>query len=151
MPNPPFDVWAPTEIKRLREQADAIERTLQLYLPNVGAQPQLATDSTASIVKRNPERSVERGTRASRTSKYALVMQAFEAEGRPLSHQEMADLAERLGSPIESSRLRGLIFAQKQLGNAREVGGKYEWGAPKGTTTPQEGATPSEEDADTFI
>jgi hypothetical protein len=152
MPNPPFDVWAPTEIVRLREQADALERALKLYLSNFEVQPQLAANAApAPSVVRSVERSAERGTRGVRPSKYDEVIQAFVDEGRPLSHQEMSEIAEILETPIESARLRSLIFAQKKLGNAREVGGKYEWGAPKEATTTQEGSTPSEEGVDNFI
>jgi hypothetical protein len=135
MTKPPFDLWAPTEISRLRRQADELEAALTLYL-------RLTPDGQASsspLSKSMPSKSIL-GRR--RPSKYENLFEAFEDTGRVLSMDEMMTIAERLGLHLDRANLRSQVFAQKSAGRAHPEGSGYRWVNPEKLTAP-----PAQEDA----
>jgi hypothetical protein len=117
MSKPPFDQWAPAEVARLRATADALERALELYAGNGRDN---FTYPTA-----------QKGRRGPRVSKYEPMFQAFEKEARPLSLDDMYEIAMRLNVQIDRNNLRSQVFAQRHLGRARSEGQGYLWGLSK--------------------
>jgi hypothetical protein len=124
-----FPEWARMEIARLRSEADAIQRTLDLYTEASLRQPAPSTRS----------RSVEPAR--ARTSKYEPLFLEFEKTGRTLTTDDMLEIANRMNIPIDRSNMRSQVFAQKQAGRAHPDGDGYRWGlSPTETKT----ATPDD-------
>lgn len=120
----PFDQWAPVEIRRLRQEADALQRAFDLYTAG-------ATDRAASLPKL---RAIEGGRQ--RTSKYEAAFVAFEEANRVLSINDMIEIAKACGFEMDRSNMRSQVFAQKKAGRAHPQGDGYLWGLSKIETAP---------------
>lgn len=131
---PPFDEWAPNEIQRLRDEADALERALYLY--SESEQP-IAHRVNAAIYKNGVATAIVR-----RVSKYEPAFKAFAQEKRPLSIDEMMNIARKLGFEFDRNNMRSTVFAQKKARRAQLVGDGYLWSSPDTEPAPldQEGA-----------
>jgi hypothetical protein len=70
-------------------------------------------------------------------------MKAFERENRPLSLDEMMEIAGSKGLKLERNNARSLVFAQKKTGRVVPKGDRYLWKPsgpdPESETAPSEG------------
>ena len=129
MNRPPFHVWAPQEIARLRAEAENLQRVLDAYLGT----PTAKSDGGV----RNPAE-----PRRARGSKYESLFAAFETAARPLSIDDMIGIADTMGINMTRANMRSQVFAQKVAGRAIPEGDKYFWRLSKMETAPagEEGA-----------
>jgi hypothetical protein len=129
MTKPPFPDWAPREIARLRQEADALQRALDLYL---GRPSGAGVFDGPKLVHTND------GSR-SKISKYEPMFKAFEAAGRVLTLDDMLNIAQQAGFSLNRANLRSQVFVQKTLGRARVEGNGYVWQLSKiETALPEE-------------
>ena len=131
MNTPPFHEWAPIEIVRHREAADALQRALDLFL---AANPPPEPSERAVTFRSQLAESLER-TRI-RRSKYEEVFLAYELAGRALSIDEMIVMAALYGVTFDRANMRSQIFAQKKAGRAHALGDRYVWGRLKTEPAP---------------
>lgn len=120
---PPFEIWAPQEVNRLRREADALEGALNVYLARsgnaLGANGASAQSST--LLGTRPRE-------GGRRSRYEPAFEQFALTGRPLSLDEMLEIARSKGFNLSRNNMRSIVFAQKKAGRARADGDKYAWG-----------------------
>lgn len=119
MSRQPFEIWARERIQQLRNEADALERALSLYESEVdsASSPPVSRVFASSFTRRVSYRG----------SKYERLFVAFEEAGKPLSLDEMQQIAVEKGFPIDRNNLRSLVFTQKNIGRAQPVGDGYVW------------------------
>ena len=132
MSKPLFHEWAQAEITRLREEADALQKALDLYA-RVSTRPRLVSPPASSPIGEDGRR---------RPSKYDDLFRTFEREGRALSLDEMITLAVRQGIDMDRNKLRSQVFFQKNAGRVEQRGQGYFWGSSKTKPAPsvEEGA-----------
>ena len=135
---PPFEIWAPSHIARLRADADALERTLAAYLAET------ERDSPAPVVvplKPTPPHSPKPNTEGGgRPSKHGHILDmVLKAGPTGLTTDEIEQAAEAAGRPILRNSLRSFLWTQRQDGrmfqeNGRHVSSKFKVaGEPEGT------------------
>lgn len=119
-----FEVWAPREIKRLREEADVLQLALDRF---VGAQggPQRKPRPA-------PMSNAQSGEGQGRRSKYEPLFVAWAEASRehPINYGEMGRLAREAGVEMNQNLLRSTLHSQKQLGRVRPEGDGYVWLMP---------------------
>ena len=138
MPRPSFEVWAPSEIERLRSEASALEKTLALYLRSSVASP---TDGPVSP-RPNGLRPNGNTSSSGRVSKYEPLMQLWaKASGdNGVTMNELDQTAAANGYRLERHVLRSIIYQQRKVNRVTVNGDRYVW-----HTEPQVGSPPDDE------
>ena len=110
-----FEIWAPREISRLRQEAETLQSALESYLSAKGgtrkSRAQVSNDGPAR--KSKHERLFSRWAEASRD--------------RPISYSEMEAIAEEEQAGVTRTQLRTIVHTQKQSGRVRAEGDGYVW------------------------
>jgi len=116
---PPFEVWAPEEIRRLRTEADNLERSLQAYLGK-------GVKRANSIVKLTFGAPVPKRRKLRRGDKNAFVLDRLKESGaHGISTQELFEAAQAAGIPIKRPSLRSLLWHLKAAKRVDNRAGRY--------------------------
>ena len=113
-----FEVWAPREVQRLRQEADVLQLALDRFLASRQSSP------SAKSQEADPN-----GNGQSRKPKHdALFNRWAEASASaPIGYDDMERIAAEQGVAMNRSLLRSTVHAQKQTGRVRVEGDGYVW------------------------
>ncbi len=138
MSRPSFEAWAFAEIERLRSEANALEKTLTLYLRSSGG----ATADGASSHRPNGSRPNGDTNFSGRVSKYEPLIRLWaKACGENgLTMNELDQTAAANNYHLERHILRSIIYQQRKVNRVTVTGDRYVW-----HMEPQAGPSPNDQ------
>jgi hypothetical protein len=105
----PFEIWAPEQIARLRTEADALERSLKLYLESAKAEQ-----------NGPPPKSAPEGTKIGRVLDW---IRSASPRGRTLS--EIYQFCLDQGIKSDRAHVRSMIWYAEKRGQVERRGDQY--------------------------
>ena len=115
----PFEKWAPSEIARLRELADSLERALELYeAAHKDAQPTRESLPRVRMIRR-------RGGRKPGVKTQAIMGHIQEQADHGVSLQELYAFVGERGLDMKKNSVRSVVYFEKQKGRVVEQDGRY--------------------------
>lgn len=134
--NLPFEEWAPSEIKRLRDEANTLELALTQFLARTGKAQTINAASTKVETVSNVATPVITRTRIrsrseNKTYKFDVVEAALREAGEAgLTIGDMYDVIERNNVDMNRTTLRTMIWHKKgkTIPDVKEIAkGRYMW------------------------
>lgn len=120
-----FERIARNSIAQHQAEIARLERALAAYL---------GTKSYASHAHKI-YRKHQTGLRKVRTSKYEALFRIYAEQERPLSHDDMLQIAANHGYFIDRNNMRSIVYTQKQHGRTTENENGYIWSVDSSTNT----------------